>query len=281
MKKSLVALSILGAFVPVAHAQNVTMYGVMDGTAVNVKAGAFSNTVLVSGGHSTSRLGFRATEDLGGGLRATFNLEAGLTIDTGVMGGATGATGANTSGSSQIFSRGSNVGLEGAFGSVSLGKISTHANTHILTFSPGAGNYNAISFRGAATGLTGWRDNSMRYATPVINGLQVTALYTFGNTASTSTGSESTTAANKKFGQGTEIGLNYSSGPLAAAIYSAKVFTTASAVAKEDSQGLGISYNFGFPGLELASPSTILTPQLQTISARDTRLQLPSPYRRL
>jgi len=246
MKKSLIALSILGAFVPAAQAQNVTLYGVMDGTVANVKAGSFSNTVLISGGHSTSRLGLRATEDLGGGLRAAFNLESGLAIDTGVQGGASGATGANSTGGSQVFSRGSNVELSGPFGTIQLGKISTHANTHIATYSPAAGNYNAISFRGAVTGLTGWRDNSMRYASPVTNGFQLTALYTFGNTAATSTGSESTTAANKKYGQGTEIGLNYSAGPLAAGIYSAKVFTTASATAKEDSQGLGVSYNFGF-----------------------------------
>lgn len=245
MKKSLIALSVLGALVPAAHAQNVTLYGVMDGTVANVKSGAFSNTVLLSGGHSTSRLGVRAAEDLGGGLRAAFNLEAGLAIDTGVAGGATGATGANSTGGSQLWSRGANIELGGAFGTLQLGKISTHANTHIATYSPGAGNYNAVSFRGAVTGLTGWRDNSMRYATPRMSGVQVTALYTFGNTSSSSTGSESTTAANKKYGQGTEVGVNYSAGPLAAGIYSAKVFTQASAVAKEDSQGLGVSYDLG------------------------------------
>jgi len=245
MKKSLIAVSVLAATASIAQAQNVSLYGVMDGTVASVKSGSFSNTVLVSGGHSTSRFGLRGSEDLGGGLKANFNLEAGMAIDTGMAGGPSGATSATT-GTNQLFNRGAFVGVEGGMGALNVGKISTHANAWLGTYSPGAGNYNWVSFRSAATPtLTGWRDNTLEYTTPRMAGVQARLLYTFGNTAAASTGSEGTTAANKKFGQGTEVGVNYTAGPLNVGYFSAKLNTTASATAKEEATGLGASYNFG------------------------------------
>ena len=93
MKKSLFALAALGAFAGAASAQSsVTVYGVVDVGYLNQKAtGAASNaagTVAPSGqqnsaifGNSmeqTSRLGFKGTEDLGGGMIAFFTLETDM-----------------------------------------------------------------------------------------------------------------------------------------------------------------------------------------------------------
>lgn len=242
MKKSLLAVSVLSALASVAQAQNISVYGVMDGTVAGVKSGTFSNSVVLSGGHSTSRLGFRGSEDLGGGLRANFELEGGLAIDVGAMGGASGATSANTAGSSTIFSRGSWVGLQGGFGSIQIGKISTHANAFLLGYIAG-GNYNVISYRNALTGLTGWRDNSINYVTPTINGFTGRIMHTTGNV--TATGNEGTTDANKGYGKGTEFGLSYAAGPLAAGVYQAKLAIGSSTV-EEMSKGFGARYNLGF-----------------------------------
>lgn len=244
MKKSLIALSVLAATASVAQAQNVTLYGSLDGSVANVKSGSFSNTVLLSGTHTSPRLGFRGTEDLGGGLRAHFGLEAGITLDTGVLGGASGATGANSTGASQIFSRGAFVGVQGAMGTVNLGKISTHPNAFLFNYLAG-GNYNIVSFRNATTGLTGWRDNTLEYITPTVSGFTGRVLHTFGNTASSSTGSEGTTDANKNFGKGQEFSIAYASGPLMAGYYQSKVSQTGSDV-KESSSSLAANYNFGF-----------------------------------
>ncbi len=88
MKKSLFAVAALSAIAGAAQAQSsVTVYGLLDvgyvgyntrqatGTAVNKTTGnAFS-----SSGESTSRLGFKGTEDLGGGLSAFFTVEIGVT----------------------------------------------------------------------------------------------------------------------------------------------------------------------------------------------------------
>ena len=91
MKKSLLAVAALGAFASAAQAQSsVTVYGVMDagyvGANERVATGA---TVLRAtqsgfgdGGESTSRLGFKGTEDLGGGMSAFFTVELGLNLDT-------------------------------------------------------------------------------------------------------------------------------------------------------------------------------------------------------
>jgi len=141
MKKSLLALATLGAFAGAAQAQSsVSVYGVMDasytGIASNVTttAGAKTtvsnrNTVNGDGGLSTSRLGFRGVEDLGGGLSAQFVLEYDLiNIGTGGTGDAGAQNASGTSGASTSTSRGfgprySYIGLSNkALGTLRLGR---------------------------------------------------------------------------------------------------------------------------------------------------------------
>ncbi len=114
MKKSLLALAVLGAFAGAASAQtNVTIYGVADvgiqRTDTNV-AGVDPKWALDSGLQSGSRLGFKGTEDLGGGLSAIFALENGFDISTGAMG------------QGALFGRQAFVGLSGGFGTVKFGR---------------------------------------------------------------------------------------------------------------------------------------------------------------
>jgi predicted porin len=92
MKKSLLALAAVGAFAGAAQAQSsVTVYGVVDaGYAGGNQRGATTTAVSkatysmlqMSGGESSNRLGFRGTEDLGGGLAANFVLETNLQANT-------------------------------------------------------------------------------------------------------------------------------------------------------------------------------------------------------
>jgi predicted porin len=89
MKKSLLALAVLGAFSSAALAQtNVTMYGDID-TAIrsttNADAAGGRQIGLGSGIFEGSRLGFKGTEDLGGGSAAVFDLEAGFGTTTGTL----------------------------------------------------------------------------------------------------------------------------------------------------------------------------------------------------
>ena len=92
MKKSLLALAVLGAFAGAASAQSsVTIYGVLDlavtkgngGTAPNPGANGLSTAYLMKQS-AASRLGFRGSEDMGGGLSAQFQIEHRFTPDDGV-----------------------------------------------------------------------------------------------------------------------------------------------------------------------------------------------------
>ncbi|MDB5745882.1 MAG: porin, partial [Massilia sp.] len=96
-----------------AHAQtNVAIYGTMD-AAIAVEdtdaPGEKRRTVVNSGNQSSSRLGFRGTEDLGNGLKAMFNIEAGVALDTGAA-------------DSALFGRRAVVGLQGGFGQLTVGR---------------------------------------------------------------------------------------------------------------------------------------------------------------
>src|SRR5258706_15377894 len=128
MKKSLLALAVLGAFAGVASAQsNVTLFGIVDLSAKSVKNG--SNDALrtmATDGINSSRLGFRGVEDLGGGMSAGFWLEAGLAADAGNLGGSNGLA-APTNGSANTFNRRSTVSLMGGFGELRLGRDYTPA----------------------------------------------------------------------------------------------------------------------------------------------------------
>jgi len=116
MKKSLLALAVLGAFASAASAQSsVTLYGRVD---LSVGQGAGVDDQRMANG-SGSRLGFRGVEDLGGGLQAIFNIEHRFNADTGVAGGGT----PNASAPAPRFWHGrSIVGLQGNFGQVVFGR---------------------------------------------------------------------------------------------------------------------------------------------------------------
>ena len=121
MKKSLLALAVLGAFAGVASAQSsVTLFGVVDLNARYVKNdGSNRRLSLSQDGINSSRIGFRGTEDLGGGLKAGFWLEGGLSADTGNSGISSDSAG---KASGKFFGRRSTVSLMGGFGEVRLGR---------------------------------------------------------------------------------------------------------------------------------------------------------------
>jgi predicted porin len=95
MKKSLLALAAMSAFAGAAQAQSsVSVYGLYDGgynnsvrtTKIGTAAATqISNSDMQGNQQTSSRLGFRGSEDLGGGLSANFNLELGFNPGTGTV----------------------------------------------------------------------------------------------------------------------------------------------------------------------------------------------------
>jgi predicted porin len=162
MKKSALALAVLAALsLPTfAHAQsNVQVYGLIDAGVEHVtNAGADGGSMVrvVSGGKNTSRWGLRGSEDLGNGLKAVYNLEGGILMDTGASDGP-------------LFKRQANVGLEGGFGRVVLGRSFTTTYDLVIKFDPMgfAPNYSWAT-SGSATGpskygMTTAFDNLVKY----------------------------------------------------------------------------------------------------------------------
>lgn len=118
MKKSLLALAVLGAFAGAASAQStVTLYGRVD-LSLGKPIGTEDQGIFNGSG---SRLGVRGVEDLGGGLKALFNIEHRYQADTGVASPTVGAPLAGSS-TSRFWHGRSIVGLEGGFGRVWLGR---------------------------------------------------------------------------------------------------------------------------------------------------------------
>ena len=170
MKKSLIALAVL-ASAGVASAQSsVTLFGVVDIALSNLRAdGAGKINTVRDSGYNSSRVGFRGTEDLGGGMAASFWLEAGFTADNGA--GQNTALN-NTSAGDRIlvgsaatttyspqaslgarqgltFNRRSTVSLSGGFGEVRLGRDYVPSFWNLSVFDPfgslGVGNALAVS----------------------------------------------------------------------------------------------------------------------------------------
>jgi len=160
MKKSIVALAVLGSIAGSAFAQSsVTLFGVVDLTTRYTKSNGESKMNLSKDGLASSRLGVRGVEDLGGGLKAGFWLEGGLSADTGAAGANVGSTGTATpkTTTSTFWNRRSTVSLMGDFGEVRLGRDKTATQLLMDDFDPygdvGQGAmYNTYSVLGSENG---------------------------------------------------------------------------------------------------------------------------------
>jgi predicted porin len=230
MQKKLIALAVASLVsAPVFAQSNVTVYGIVDMAVGFGDHGDNDFRGIAAGNFSGNRLGFRGTEDLGNGLKAVFTLEYGLTPDVNSGIGNTGG----------LNSRQTFVGLQGGFGTVSLGR----------QYSPGYfANYDAIlggiigpqSELSVKSGMTitpnspaRW-DNSIAY-TGSFSGLTVRAIY-----AADAVETANSPANDDKMG----LGLDYSNGPLkVGAVY--HLLRDASAGDDQKEWLLGAQYDFG------------------------------------
>jgi len=126
MKKSLIALAVLTAS-GISFAQSsVTLFGIVDAAYAKGTGSVSDKTQLQNSGYNSSRFGVRGTEDLGGGLKASFWLEAGVNNDDGTGAASNtnnqAVTAANAGTQGLTFNRRSTVSLEGGFGEVRLGR---------------------------------------------------------------------------------------------------------------------------------------------------------------
>ena len=229
MKKSLLAIAAMTAFAGAAQAQSsVTIYGVMDvdagyvqrsnggdssyGTTIAVPVAAVSTTntgagtagqpgnnvhgagFIGSGGESATQIGFKGTEDMGGGLKTNFQLETGFNATSGSISNGMGAqfnkdggSGA-TSLNGQLFNRQAWVGLSDAkVGALSVGRQYTGFMTVVSGYDlVKAQAFSPIQYSGNLGGGGGItdsirQDSSIKYESPVFANTTLTAMYKAGN----------------------------------------------------------------------------------------------------
>ena len=173
-----------------AQAQSsVGLYGLVDASVGQFQnAGGVKLKRLDSGNLSTSYLGFRGREDLGGGLAAVFALESFFLVDSG---GASRVPGVDT-----YWARNANVGLTGGFGTLKLGRqgpplfVSTlifNAFGDSFGFSPSIRQYYNAPYGTPLVGDSGW-NNAVGYSTPSMGGVSANVLVAAGEGAATAKG---------------------------------------------------------------------------------------------
>lgn len=183
MNKKVMALAVAGAFaVPGAALADASIYG-----RVNVGFDNYSATGATAANSdikarnrvfdSASRIGFRANEDLGGGLRAVMVLESGVNFDTGTQATQNGATNPSTG---FFATRDSYGGLEGDWGRVTFGRQSIYWVEGVLAQS-GANYINAdvqtTGAMGRIVGPTARTSNVVAYNSPTMGGFNATVSY--------------------------------------------------------------------------------------------------------
>lgn len=178
MKKSLLALAVLGAFAGAASAQSsVTIYGIVDVGVSKINDGQSNLTFLSTNqigrqdavtvrSSTPSRLGFRGSEDLGGGLKANFTLEHRLAPDIG-----------NTEPGTVFWHGQAWVGLSGNFGEVRLGRQYVPAFWVASSSDPWGYDYNVAGVAGftRAGDPISRANNSVTYRTPNLSGFSAEA----------------------------------------------------------------------------------------------------------
>lgn len=242
MKKSLIALAVMAASGAAMAQSSVTLFGVVD-EAVTYVNGANNWNGLQSGGNATSRIGFRGVEDLGGGLKAQFWLEAGILADSG-----SGQSG-GASGSGLEFKRRSTVSLLGNFGEVRLGRSTTAAYDAVSRYD----NFGTVGVGGSQQSAQLIRvSNMLSYYTPDFSGFKAGINYGFGEVAGDNRASRYVGAS-----------LTYDNGPLSLGLGVDRLNRAANVPASLEDMtrwGLGGSYNFGVVKLASSYTSTTFKP---------------------
>lgn len=210
MKKSLIALAVLAATSGAAMAQSyVTLYGVLDVGFGKVKDGKWGmnngegyGTAVSDGFNSTSVIGFRGSEDLGGGLKANFNLQtAGLDL--------------SSSGTPLSFGREAWVGLEGAgWGAIQLGRSSSIPAKVMGAYDFNGTSYSSAYDRAGISSVTWYgssrRSSQVQYTSPNFGGVVVRAGFTAKGDQSGVNGVGVAANAKNQY----SLGATFANGPL-------------------------------------------------------------------
>jgi len=221
MKKTLIALAVLGATAGVAHAQsNVTIYGIVDTGYVKE-----SGQTAYMSENINNRLGFRGVEDLGGGMKATFELEQRFDLFNGRnrnvdndLDASSGAAGGPNQNARRAFDGAANVGLASKMGAVRFGRVNEISTETLRQFDP------FVQY-----GVTGMLQsnlrevrisNTARYDSPNFAGFNVKGSFSLKNDADVGITAPTVGTAGTPgiANNGWAVNGNYANGPIAATV---------------------------------------------------------------
>jgi|YNPMSStandDraft_1061717.scaffolds.fasta_scaffold00282_16 predicted porin len=244
MQKKLIALAVAGLVAAPAMAQsNVTIYGLVDvGVSYrgdNIAPGVGSKFSVDSGLQSGNRLGFRGTEDLGGGLKAGFVLETGFGIEEpGFRNGG------------PLFGRQAFVTLSGGFGTLAVGRVYTPQFNLLAAVDPfGLGTVGQMN---NIYQIDPRVDNTVAYISPNFSGLTVTAAYVNHLTGPETLGNDNDTRVYA-------LSPVYQNGPLMIGLNYHKIDPQTAGAADLDVWDLAGSYDFGVAKVAAAYGSREVT----------------------
>lgn len=193
---------LLAAVTTAALAQDqVTVFGVLDLGVTQLRAsGAGSLRLLNGDGNTSSRLGLRGSEDMGGGLRANFWIEAAVNVDNGT-GAATSTNNIDSVNTGALtWGRRSTVGLQAPWGEVRLGRDYVPSFSNLTTTmhpfgTNGVGSsgllFYPVNAGGTTVRTTVRASNSIGYHLPPnLGGVYGSVMVAFGEQASNITTSK-------------------------------------------------------------------------------------------
>lgn len=164
MKKSLIAVAALAAMSAASAQSSLNLYGIADVVIHkdDIRGEPSKPTKMTSGGVSGSRLGFKGTEDLGGGLKANFLLEQGIDLTSGAAAG---------------FNRQAYVGLSGGFGEIKFGNVFTAYDDISGATNPVFDSVLSPTSVWISTGYNSNPGSNIYYATPSFGGFSGAVSY--------------------------------------------------------------------------------------------------------
>lgn len=237
MKKYVFLLAAMASTATFAQS-SVTLYGVADASLSKVTGKSATLSTASSMNNGTSRWGVRGTEDLGGGLKAGFNFEQGLSLNDGSLSKSGGGE----------FGRAAWMNLSGGFGELRLGRTLNPSFYAAAAWElTGTAGYSAVVSQFGSV-LGGIRNSSqIAYTTPSMGGFSTTLGYVFkGNNlvGATPASTDLVTGVVTPAVAGVEkakVDLNtiYANGPLSVALGYNKV------QGAEKNVHVGARYNFG------------------------------------
>ena len=214
-KQMAFASAMLGLAGSALAQSGVTLYGIGDAfigqKSTGTGATKVNKSVIDSDGLFNSRWGLRGSEDMGGGLKAEFQLESLFDISNGAV---TQVTSAPAAANPQLFSSQAWVGINGGFGNIKLGRqvspfhsfVGLTNNLYDATAFSTTGN---VWGTGSLPNYIGRFDNSVSYESPVFSGISGKVAVGFGEDKTVALSATKNTSLNIKYAQGPAV-LGYS-----------------------------------------------------------------------